>query len=158
MEITLNRLLYRDGYYNRALFENNHNKSLRIGSCLDRFQNAVTRELHVSHDASMSAYLTNLLRTKNTSAPSHRSFIFYIFFFLRRVIFRYVSAARVTISWRIDAPRDDSEMRAAPTLFRNLTRGEDARFNSSRGYKMCNLSRICNHFLRLSSFRTASNS
>jgi len=148
MEIIPYRLLYRNGYYKR-------NKSSRIGSRLDRFQNAVTRELHVSHDASMFAYLTNLLRTKNTSAPSHRSFIFYFFFPSSAVIFRYVSAAHVTISWRIDAPRDDSEMRATYSL---SELNEDARFDFHGGYKMCNLSRICNHFSWSGSFRRASNS
>lgn len=154
MEITLYRLLYRNGYYNRALFENNHNKSSRIGSHLDRFQNAVTRELHVSHDASMFAYLTNLLRMKNTSAPSHRAFIFYFFFPLplfSDTCLPRMSRSADRLTHRATIPR-------CATLFRNLTRGEDACFNRGRGYKICNCScsRNCNHFSWLGSFRTSS--
>lgn len=115
MEIIPYRLLYRNGYYKR-------NKSSRIGSRLDRFQNAVTRELHVSHDASMFAYLTNLLRTKNTSAPSHRSFIFYFFFFLPPPLFSDTCLPRTSrsadgLTHRATIPRC-----ALPTPFRNLTR------------------------------------
>lgn len=76
---------------------------------------------------------------KHKRTYSHRAFIFYFIFFSSTVIFSDTRLARASrsadgLTHRATIPR------CAATLFRDLTRGEDSRFNRGGGCNMCDRS------------------